>query len=162
MSKGERARYKAGVGKAVGSEAVRARLEALRAWRWSSYPAYVGRVTAPGWLNREPVLGLLGGKRAGRQGAYQRYVEEAVLEGAGESPWGQLQGQTVLGDQEYVAQLQESLQGDGKEQAGLKQLKRRPSWDAVIRVVEEMKRFETGGETGGETWRCGWGEWSVD
>jgi len=156
LGKAERAGYKVGVGKAVGSQVVRARLEALHAWRWSSYPAYAGLAVVASWLNCEPVLGLLGGKRGERQTAYRRYVERAVLEGAAESPWGQVQGQTVLGDQEYVAQMQASLRGDSKEQAGLKQLKKRPSWDEVIRVVEEMK---------GEPWeafREQRGDWGRD
>jgi len=62
----------------------------------------------------------------------------------------------VLGDQDYVAQMQEALRGDRKEQAGLKQLKQRPSWDEVIRVVEKMK---------GERWeafRDRRGDWGRD
>ena len=63
LSKAQRARHQAGVGKSVGGEVVRARLEALRAWRWSSYRAYVGLAVVPDWLNCEPVLRLVGGKR---------------------------------------------------------------------------------------------------
>jgi len=156
LSKAERARYKAGVGNAVGGEVVRARLEALQAWRWSSYPAYVGLVALPDWLNCEPVLRLVGGKRGERQRAYRQYVERAVLEGLGESPWGQVQGQTVLGDRDYVVQMQEALRGDRREQAGLKQLHKRPRWEEVIRVVEEMK-----GERW-ETFRDRRGDWGRD
>jgi len=49
----------------------------------------------------------------------------------------------VLGDQDYVAQMQEALRGDRKEQAGLKQLKQRPSWDEVIRVVQNFTNDRT-------------------
>jgi REP element-mobilizing transposase RayT len=156
LSKAARARHQAGVGKAVGRSVAQSRLKALECWRWSSYPAYTGVAPTPSWLNCEPVLRFMGGKGGGRRKAYRQYVERAVLEGAEESPWEQVQGQTVLGDPAYVGQMQEALRGDGKEQAGLKQLQRRPRWEEVIRVVEELK---------GERWeefRDRRGDWGRD
>jgi putative transposase len=156
LGKTERAGHRAGLGKGVGGKVVQARLEMLHGWRWSSYPAYVGLAAVPSWLNCKPVLGLLGGQRGQRQTSYRQYVEKAVLEGAEESPWAQVHGQAVLGDQEFVAQLQAELRGDSREQAGLKQLKKRSSWTEVVRVVEEMK-----GEPW-ETFRDRRGDWARD
>src|SRR6202140_3767800 len=41
-------------------ELVKARVEALGSYRWSSYPAYVGRVRNPGWLTTESVYRFFG------------------------------------------------------------------------------------------------------
>jgi putative transposase len=41
-------------------ELVKARVEALSSYRWSSYPAYVGRVRNPGWLTTESIYRFFG------------------------------------------------------------------------------------------------------
>jgi hypothetical protein len=44
----------------------------------SSYPAYIGQVTPPPWLEQKQVYGLLG--KRNRFQAYQRYVEQGIDE----------------------------------------------------------------------------------
>jgi len=39
----------------VDRELVRARVEVLNSYRWSSYPAYAGKVKKPAWLNTESI-----------------------------------------------------------------------------------------------------------
>ena len=139
LDKKRRRGWRRGVGQVVKRQAVAGRIEQLRAFRWSSYPAYVGLATRPEWLSRERVLAMMGGPSRERQEAYRRYVEEGAAEGAEPCPWDQLKGQVVLGEKPFVRRLQEVLQGDEREQAGLKQLRPRPSWEEAVRVVEELK-----------------------
>ncbi len=44
--------------------------------QWSSYPAYLGRVTPPAWLHLEPTLELFGPGNARR--AYQKFLESGL------------------------------------------------------------------------------------
>src|SRR5262245_37988044 len=44
----------------VDKELVRARVAALNSYRWSSYPAYVGKVKKPDWLSTESIRQLFG------------------------------------------------------------------------------------------------------
>jgi hypothetical protein len=83
-------------------------------------------------------------------------VEGGVREGVGVSVWAHLKGQTVLGDEEFVEKLQSALEGDEREQAGLKRLRRRPRWAEAVEVVERMK-----GE-GWEQFRERRGDWGRD
>jgi hypothetical protein len=86
----------------------------------------------------ETVLGRLGASPAARAGVYRRYVEESLREGV-ESPWAQLIGQGVLGDEAFVGELQEAWGGNAAEQAGLRALRLRPKIEAMVGVVEQLK-----------------------
>ena len=134
---------------------VKGRIKALRDYRWSSYRAYIGLERVPEWLCCDRVLGFMGGKKSERPRAYQRLVEAALLEGM-ESPWDHLTGQVILGEEACVRQLEQELSKDEREQAPLKQLRRRPRWEQAVRVVERLK---------GETWadfRDRHGDWGRD
>jgi hypothetical protein len=74
----------------------------------------------------------------------------------GESPWEHLTGQVALGGTEFVRRLRPRVQGNRREQPGLRQLTARPSLDQVIAVVEQIK---------GERWsafRDRYGDWGRD
>ncbi len=156
LDKKRREAWRRGVGQAASRSVVQGRIEQLRAYRWSSYPAYLGLAPVPEWLTCEGVLGRLGGPKRERRKTYQRYVEEGAGEGVEPSPWDQLRGQVVLGEEQFLTQIQEVLKGDEREQAGLKQLRPRPRWEGAVRVVEELK---------GESWeafRDRRGDWGRD
>ncbi|HVN79871.1 MAG TPA: transposase, partial [Terriglobia bacterium] len=123
LDKKRREGWRRGVGRAVKGQAVADRVEQLLAYRWSSYPAYVGLADCPAWLSCDRVLGLIGGPKRERREAYQCYVEQGAQEGMEPSPWEQLKGQVVLGEESFVNQLQDFLKGDEREQAGLRQLR---------------------------------------
>jgi REP element-mobilizing transposase RayT len=46
------------------------------AWRWSSYPAYLGRTAAPAWLHTEATLSGFGTR--GRRARYRAFVAEGI------------------------------------------------------------------------------------
>ena len=66
-SKTDRQQDRAGVGAAPSAEQVKARLDTLRAYRWSSYRAYSGLASAPAWLDAAEVLNKGGGDPARRR-----------------------------------------------------------------------------------------------
>ena len=116
------------------------RRELLNAYRWSSYGATTGRERPAAWLSVKKVLELMPGRsEAQRQRQYQSWVEGALLEGLGQSPWEQLRGQVVLGGEAFVAELGPLLKGNRREQGGLEQLTMRPGWEQVVAAVERLK-----------------------
>jgi REP element-mobilizing transposase RayT len=140
LGKGQRQMDRLGVGATPTAKLVRERIERLRAYRWSSYRAYVGLEPAPAWLSRQSVLELLGGKPGAKQRqAYREHVESAVRPGLPESPWEKVIGQVILGGREFVRGLRGKLTGNAREQPGLRKLTRRPKLEDVIQVVERLK-----------------------
>jgi hypothetical protein len=81
----------------------------------------------------------MGGGRAGWKRAYQRSVEAELREGV-VVPWEQLKGQVILGEVEFVKSLEGELRGNRREQSSLRQLEKRPPWEKIIEVVEELKQ----------------------
>ncbi len=133
-----------------------ARLELLRHYRWSSYPAYVGRAEQPEWLTTASVLRFLGRGTNRSCRLYGQYVEQAVMEDVYQDLWQHLRGQVVLGGEDFIQQIQGLLRGDKEEQKGLRQLRSRPTWSEVVAAVEELK---------GEKWesfRDRHGDWGRD
>ena len=119
----------------VDREQLQERIRTLRSYTWSSYRAYIGTATKPGWLTTETVL-KLGGKSTNSAERYRQYCEEAIRQGAAESPWDELVGQAVLGGERFVAGLVRNLK---KTDPGRRRLQRRPRWAEVVRVVEKIR-----------------------
>jgi REP element-mobilizing transposase RayT len=114
-------------------EEVRRRLQALREFRWSSWPAYAGYRTPPAWLRTEELLRRAGGRRA-----YRRYVQQHVTRGL-VLPDGfeDVRGRLALGEQEFQAQVRGWVGRVSKDQPARKQLLPRVPVAAVVKVVEE-------------------------
>jgi len=155
LSKRDRQRHRAGAGKATGPDLHGARIQALREYRWSSYRAYIGKEKRPAWLVDEELLRRLGGLRNQWQKQYQGFVEQALWEGVA-TPWEQVQGQVVLGNQEFLEALEGEIQGDPREQPGLRKLVSRPDWKQIVKVVEELKQEKW------EQFRDRRGDWGRD
>ena len=82
-------------GRALVSE----RLKILRDYRWSSWRVYGGSEEAPKWLETGVVGGGCGGRtRTERARALRVSTEKPIREGRIESPWENLVGGLVLGD----------------------------------------------------------------
>jgi hypothetical protein len=86
---------------------VRAQLApSATAWPWSSARATAGLVAAPRWLTTTAILERFDGwDIACAKRLYRNFVEE----GEGESPWGNLVGQVVLGSADFVARMQQRI-----------------------------------------------------
>ena len=56
------------------------RIEALRAWRWSSYPSYIGKRKALDFVEYGPLLAEMSGKRREWPKRYREFVESGLAE----------------------------------------------------------------------------------
>ena len=76
---------------------------ALEDYRWSSYPAYIGRNPAPRWLNRDTVYGELGSRQ--RYQSYQNYVNQCIDQDIAEF-YRLNYTPSVLGDKQFKEEVQ--------------------------------------------------------
>ena len=150
MSKREKAAE--GKGRHRPSKDVAARrLEVLRKYPWSSYPAYAGYIAAPAWLSTGEVLGR---SRGGRNG-YREETEARLRAGHDEDVWAALKWGFVLGREAFAESVRKQLKVT-REHAGRMRLRRRLAWADLVRCMEEMK---------GEAWSsfCDrYGDWGRD
>jgi putative transposase len=129
-----------------------ARVDALRAYRWSSYPYYSGKQKTPGWMTTGTILELLDQRGRGRQAAiYRRQLEEAAAVGLWETGWKtDVKAMLLLGSEKFVDRMKGLLRGDRREQTGLRKASQRSlSWEEVTAAVsklwgEDWERLRTG------------------
>ena len=118
-----------------------ARVEALRSYRWSSYPYYSGGAKAPEWL-RTNILDLGSGRGgAGTKIAvYRRELEQAAAVGELNSDWKrELKATLLLGSSEFVERMKKLLEGDRREQTGIrKALTGGLSWETITSAVSKV------------------------
>ncbi len=154
LGKEERAAERAGLRPPANPEEIRKRLERLRSYQWSSYPAYAGYVPAPDWLAREEIYRRTPGRVRDGARRYREHLEGRVAEEISESPWHHLKAGLVLGSETFWRRLEG--RGDREEMTALRHLQRRTTWEEVVRAVEEVK---------GESWskfRNRHGDWGRD
>jgi putative transposase len=122
-------------------ELVQARLEALRQYRWSSYPAYADYREAPAWLTCQELW-----RRAQRDGAtatasYRWHVEEP-LKGDGaeaETLVDRIQGALALGSEAFLDRLRRGVRGDRRQQPAVRAWQRLLPFERVIAAVAGEK-----------------------
>ena len=88
---------------------VRARMIALAnigEYGWSSYAATMGLAACPAWLHTDWLLGHFAKRKST---ARQKYAMFVAAGAGGESPWKQLKGQVLLGDETFVEFLRPYL-----------------------------------------------------
>lgn len=103
-------------------QGLRERLKYLEAYRWSSLEGYLHGLKKKHWVVYDEVLGYVGGSRK----KYARFVEEGLERGYS-TPWEDLQGQVVLGEESFWERLREKCQpapGSAREQPSLGMLER--------------------------------------
>jgi REP element-mobilizing transposase RayT len=75
-------------------------------WKWSSYGATAGLIKAPDCLTVDWVLGLFSKKKAEARKRYRQFVREGIQKG---SPWDELQGQVLLGEEGFIDKYKDLL-----------------------------------------------------
>lgn len=75
-------------------------------WKWSSYQYTAGMKKAPDYLTTDWILGLFGKNKVKAQKLYRRFVKEGIDTS---SPWEELQGQVLLGKEEFIDKFKEML-----------------------------------------------------
>ena len=150
LAKAARQRDHAGAGPAPDRENIRRRIDALRAYRWSSYRAYLDLAKTPPWLRRQAIWALGGFKGPNAKADYRRHVESAVRQGLPENPWEKLRASALLG----AAAIVKGLGGRVSGAAGRRD--HRPTLDQIIQAVERVKREKW------RTFRDRHGDWGRD
>ncbi len=80
-------------------------------WKWSSYEATGGLKNVPDYLTIDWILGLFNNKKGGALKRYRQFVREGIHQG---SPWEELQGQVLLGEEGFIDKFKDLL--SAKEQ----------------------------------------------
>jgi len=145
LDKTRRKALAAGLAPAIPDDVLRARLECLRQYPWSSYLALAGYRTPPGWLTLQPLRGLCGGRSPAQQlHAFRRYTEEQLQEREFSSPWEELRGGTILGSETFARQTLQNLKANPREQPQAARASKAPDWQQIVKAIEQAK---------GETWK---------
>jgi REP element-mobilizing transposase RayT len=124
-------------------ELIKARVEMLTNYRWSSYAVYVGKVKNPGWLTTEFIYGFFGKHTLhSLRGAYRRQLEEMAALGHWESSWQESIKASVLhGSDRFVAKMLEELKGNRREQSGLREKERIIlDWPRITEAIARIWR----------------------
>ena len=80
-------------------------------WKWSSYRYTAGIKKAPGFLTADGIIGHFSKNKAEAQKLYRKFVKEGIN---ASSPWQELRGQILLGEETFIERYRKLLQG--KEQ----------------------------------------------
>jgi len=76
-------------------------------WKWSSYRYTAGTIKAPEYLTTDWIVGLFSSNKKEAQSLYRRFVKEGIDTS---SPWDELQGQILLGEESFIDKYRELLQ----------------------------------------------------
>jgi REP element-mobilizing transposase RayT len=115
-------------------------------YRWSSYQGYIAKEKEVEWVEYAWVLSKFGqGNKKARE-KYRRYIEEGLGERQGETPFSRVQGQVILGGDDFVEKVKRQLKGrelttDIMERRRFKLL---PGPEEVIGEVAKAFRVDEG------------------
>lgn len=117
---------------------VRAKLvEKPAAFKWSSYPAFIGKTKAPDWLETRRVLGYFGRKKRDAVKNYKLFVEGIDIDSL-ENPANRAAGGFILGDVDFVQWVKEKflyIREEEKEIPQLQVLTSKISLERILRSV---------------------------
>ena len=106
-------------------------------YRWSSYRAYIGKESPPGWLETAWLLRYFGGNTAEARKAYRFFVLRA--KGKAEDPLKEAAAGLILGRAEFVEEIREmyiSGKKKGRDIPALRELTKIP----IGRITEEANK----------------------
>ena len=109
----------------------------LCSYPFSSYPAFIGQVKAPTWLEINWLLSLFGQSRRAAARNYRDYVEKVDIANL-ENPAKDITGGFILGSVEFVNWVKESFlsyRREKKEIPQIRQLKPRTTPIAIVEAV---------------------------
>lgn len=84
----------------------KARSKALRRYRWSSYPGYIGSARRQEWMEYGPLLAQMGGGRSASR--YRKYVESALV--ATDEEFKQVLKGRAIGGEDFCARVRDAWQ----------------------------------------------------
>ena len=119
------------------------RVRYLESYGWSSYPAYAGKVTFPGWMSDQVLRGY-GRNRKEAQRRYRAYARAGVLED--DEPFVELMKSSAhaIGGEPFVERIEKSLRDRSRGAASDADVSLPWSgveFDAIDRVVSKTYRI---------------------
>jgi len=104
---------------------------------WSSYPAFIGRIKAPDWLETGWLLAIFGKDKKEAINNYRDFVEEIEIKTL-ENPGEDIIGGFILGNIDFVNWVKNtylSTRHDEKEIPQLRKLKPKVSLETILQAV---------------------------
>ena len=104
-------------------------------YKWSSYRATAGIVRSPSFLTTDWVLSEFGRIRRKAQDRYKEFVKEGIKK---PSPWENLRGQILLGDDKFVVRLEPYLKDvqEVREVPRVQRFVNRPLLEELFRDIK--------------------------
>ena len=120
---------------------VTSRLAALRAYRWSSYPAYAGYGPRPNWLTCTELWQRAQRRDASPCASYRWHVEAPLKGGDSEAAAfaERVRGALALGSTAFVDRLRRGVKGNRREQPEVRAWQRLLPFERVIELVEKER-----------------------
>jgi putative transposase len=112
-------------------------------WRWSSYRITAGLDKETDYLTTGWILGMFNSRKAVAQKQYRAFVREGFDRG---SPWEELRGQVLLGDEKFVEKFKDLLE-DKKQIKEIPRRERyvsRPRLEKIFRGKEAKDQRDLG------------------
>jgi len=158
LGKRERKAEGLGIGPPPTPERVKARLETLRAHRWSSYLAYAGYRPQPLWLTCDALWQRAQHDKLTPTASYRWQVEEPLKAGLDEVVTfaEQVKGAVAMGSRAFLDRLRRGVKGNRREQPDMRAWQQLLPFERVIEIVAVEK---------GEPWdqfRDRHGDWGRD
>jgi hypothetical protein len=120
---------------------VRAGMVAMpETYKWSSYPAFIGKAKPPSWLRRDFVLECYGENITRAQEYYRNFVED-LLAKEYSSPLNKTISSTVLGSADFVEQIMKvhfEKETYRPDVPAVRSLNRRFNIDEIISKTQEL------------------------
>jgi REP element-mobilizing transposase RayT len=89
---------------------IREKIRSLDNFPWSSLRGYLYSANKLPWINYDAVLGYVGGSRK----RYGEFLAEGIRKGY-DTPWEKLQGQVVLGQEDFIEHVKSKMNGRGSK-----------------------------------------------
>lgn len=110
-------------------------------WPWSSYAATAGAAAAPDWLAVDAVRSLFHPSGASAKGAYARFVAQGMGLAA---PWTNLAGQMYLGDDAFLARMENlAAEQPAEDVPAIQRRPLRPSHEVIVDAVAKVYGLES-------------------
>jgi hypothetical protein len=138
-SKRDRVAQRQGVARPPTTAEVDRRLTTLREFRWSSYRGYAGYEPLAAWLDRETLLQRLDPVVEKAKVAYRTLVENRIRQGVEESLGVRTKWGLILGSERFARRVREHVKV-GRESRGRRAFQRRLDFEAIVRIVEQIKQ----------------------
>lgn len=115
----------------------------LHAYKWSSYPAFIGKQKSPSWLETEWLLSLFGSRTKQAKRNYQKFVDVKDWKSLQDPASGNMAGGFILGGADFVGWIKKTFLNEKKnhkEVPQLAELKSFPDLETIL--VEVCNQFD--------------------